>query len=262
MTWDLEGYRALVCGGSQGIGKACAKEFARRGAAITLVARDEERLRASLEELPPEEDQDHRFVCADFRDPDLLRERVEGTLAQLGPHTILLNNTGGPPAGPLFDASREDLETAFRMHVVCNQILVRSVVPGMKERGYGRIINIVSTSVREPIANLGVSNTIRASVAGWAKTLSQELGPHGITINNILPGYTSTERLRSLIQRWAERDGISEEDMTETMRKRIPLRRFASPEEIASAAGFLASPEASYITGVSLPVDGGRLHGI
>jgi 3-oxoacyl-[acyl-carrier protein] reductase len=148
------------------------------------------------------------------------------------------------------------------MHLLCNHVLVQAVVPGMRAEGYGRIVNIVSTSVREPIPGLGVSNTVRAATAGWAKTLSKELGPYGITVNNILPGSTRTGRLESLLASRAKAAGTAEATIEQAMTAEIPLRRFAEPAEIAAAVAFLASPAASYITGVSLPVDGGRMASI
>jgi len=252
-----------VCGGSRGIGRACAVEFARLGARVTLVARDEEALRAVLEELtrdPPEggTSESHDYLRADFADSEAVGTAIRGHLERTGPIQILLNNAGGPPAGVILDQPPESFRGAVVEHLVCNQILARALVPGMKTAGYGRIINIVSTSVRQPLKGLGVSNTIRGAVAGWAKTLSGELAPYGITVNNILPGATRTGRLRSLIREKARAAGMGEEEVERQMVAEIPAGRFARPEEIAAAAGFLATPAAAYITGVSLPVDGGR----
>ena len=262
MQIDLYGHRALVGGGSQGIGQACAVELARAGAAITLVARNKDRLASAARELSTERGQEHRTLAADFEDPAELHDLVERQLAEVGDFTILLNNTGGPPGGPIFAAEPEAFLTAIRMHVICNQVLAQLLVPGMKRAGYGRIINIISTSVREPIPGLGVSNTTRGAVASWAKSLSQELGSFGITVNNVLPGYTNTGRLHSLFKKRAEREGISEAEVEKMMIETIPARRLGQPEEIAAAATFLASPRAAYVNGVSLPVDGGRIRGI
>ncbi|MFQ5655552.1 MAG: SDR family NAD(P)-dependent oxidoreductase, partial [Planctomycetota bacterium] len=211
MDWTLVGKRAMVCGGSRGIGRACALELARLGAGVTLIARSEERLGEVAAQLPAEAGQQHGFLSADFDRPDELRARLEEHLPQGGSYQILLNNSGGPRAGPLFEAHPEEFLVAITRHILCNQILAQALVPGMKEAGYGRIINIISTSVREPIANLGVSNTTRGAVASWAKTLSRELGPFGITVNNILPGYTDTERLHDLIRNRAAREGAAED---------------------------------------------------
>ncbi len=264
----LSGKRALVCGSTQGIGRACAFEFARLGARVTLLARDEAKLRNVRDELaragapggdPQADDRRPEYLCADFGDPEAVRRVVAGHLDRTGPIEILLNNTGGPPGGPIAAAGPEAFLAAFSAHLVCNQLLAQTLIPGMRQRGFGRIINIVSTSVRQPIEGLGVSNTIRSAVAGWAKTLAGEVAPHGITVNNVLPGATATERLRSLMQAKARAAGISEEDVERRMKAEIPMGRFAAPEEIAAAAGFLATPAAGYITGISLPVDGGRI---
>jgi 3-oxoacyl-[acyl-carrier protein] reductase len=252
----LAGKRALVCGSSQGIGRACAVEFARLGARVTLLARDEEALRKVRDALPAPAG--HEILRADFNDPPSVRSAVTEHVGRTGPIQILLNNTGGPPSGPILGAEPESFLTTFSRHVICNQFLVQVLVPGMKESGYGRIINIVSTSVKQPIKDLGVSNTVRAAVAGWAKTLAGELAPHRITVNNLLPGATMTLRLREIIKARARVAGVPEEEIERRMLEEIPAGRFAAPEEVAAAAGFLATPAAAYITGISLPVDGGR----
>jgi 3-oxoacyl-[acyl-carrier protein] reductase len=260
MMLDLHDRHALVCGSTQGIGLACARELARRGASVTLVARDAARLESAVHELerPAGAAQRHEAVCADFADPAAMGARVRGHIAHRGPAEILLNNTGGPPHGALVDEPPEAFQRAFAQHVVCNQLLVQALLPGMKARGYGRIINIISTSVKQPIPGLGVSNTIRAAVANWAKTMAGELGPFGITVNNVLPGYTDTARLGSLISAKAKAGGRTEAQVRDEMIASIPLGRLARPEEIAAAVGFLASPAASYVSGINLPVDGGR----
>lgn len=255
---DLTGRRALVCGSTRGIGRACAEEIAFRGASVTLVARNEEALRALAASLPAEGDQEHAWVCVDFSDRESLRERVAAHVRGTGPFQILVNNTGGPPAGPITEAAPEDFLRALSAHVGCYQLLVQILLPGMKAGRYGRIINIVSTSVIAPIPGLGVSNTTRAAVANWARTLAQELGTFGITVNNVLPGYTDTERLGALLRRAAGERGVAEDELRRSWESRIPLRRFAEPAEIAAVVGFLASPAASYVSGVNLPVDGGR----
>jgi 3-oxoacyl-[acyl-carrier protein] reductase len=256
---ELSGKRAIVCGSTQGIGRACAVEIARLGAEVTLVARDEQALRNTVGDLPADAGQTHHYVVADFTEPDAVRSKVEEHVGQTGSIHILLNNTGGPPSGPIVDAAPEAFKKAFAMHVLCNQMLAQVVIPGMKAAGYGRIINIISSSVRTPIKGLGVSNTIRAAVANWAKTMASELAPFGITVNNILPGYIDTARLRSLIKVLAERAGKNEKDIENSMLAAIPAGRFGKPEEIASVVGFLASPAASYVSGVDLQVDGARL---
>lgn len=260
--WDLTDRRALVCGSTQGIGRAAAGMLARAGAGVTLMARNEQALAATAAELAAQAGAPLDYVVADFGEPESVRRGVEEGLSRHGTYHILINNTGGPMGGTIFDAPAEQFERAFRMHVVCNHLLAQAVVPGMRAAGYGRIVNIASTSVREPIPGLGVSNTIRAAVAGWAKTLSKELAPSGITVNNVLPGYTSTVRLDALMRARAERRGVPVETIAQELRASVPMGRFATADEIAAAVLFLVSPAAAYITGVSLPVDGGRLSSI
>lgn len=255
---DLSGRAAIVCGSTQGIGHACAVELAQSGASVTLVARDADSLRKVAADLPVAQGQAHHTVVADFAFPHQLHAAVSRHLEGSGPVDILVNNTGGPAAGPILDASFDDFMRALAMHVGSNQVLAQAVVPGMKRSGYGRIINIISTSVLTPIRGLGVSNTTRAAVANWARTLADELGPFGITVNNVLPGYTSTARLSDLIQKAATGLGVTSEEVTSDWEATIPLRRFAEPEEIAAVVGFLAGPGAAYVSGVNLPVDGGR----
>ncbi|MCC3154084.1 SDR family oxidoreductase [Hymenobacter sp. BT770] len=259
MHTDLLPYRALVGGSTQGIGRAVAQALAERGCAITLLARNEERLRETVLELPAPTGHQHDYLVADFNDPEHLARVVQGYLAQhpTGFH-ILVNNTGGPAGGPLLDAPVAALQAAFNQHVVCNHLLAQAVVPAMQQAGFGRIINIVSTSVKVPLPGLGVSNTIRGAVASWAKTLANELGPHGITVNNVLPGATLTQRHTSLVEKKAAQTGQSAEAVETEMLKLIPARRFGLPEEVAAAVAFLASPAAGYINGTSVPVDGGR----
>ena len=259
MAGDLAGKRALVCGSTRGIGQACAVELARRGAAVTLAARDQTRLQEVRATLSTDDGQKHHYICADFVDPQGLREKVSRHLEETGPLHVLVNNTGGPPAGPVLEAAPEAFTTAFSSHLICNHLLVQTLVPGMKRAGYGRIINIISTSVKGPIPGLGVSNTIRGAVASWATTLAGELGTAGITVNNVLPGYTATERLTSLVKVRAADAGIGVEELEARLKADVPLGRFAHPEETAAAVAFLASPAASYISGINLPVDGGRL---
>jgi 3-oxoacyl-[acyl-carrier protein] reductase len=257
MNLDLTGKRALVCGSSQGIGKAAAMELALLGASITLVARNEEKLQNVLEHLPADDTESHHYLVVDFNYPDQLKTALDEYMKN---HTIdiLINNTGGPPAGQAIDAHPDSFIKAFNSHLICNQILVQAVSPGMKKEGFGRIINIISTSVKAPIAGLGVSNTIRGAVASWSKTLSVELGPYGITVNNILPGFTMTARLESLIKDRVDKEGLSFEEIEEQMIQTIPARRIGEAEEVAAAVAFLASPAASYINGINLPVDGGK----
>ncbi|SDM05665.1 3-oxoacyl-[acyl-carrier protein] reductase [Daejeonella rubra] len=257
MNLDLTGKRALVCGSTQGIGKATAIELALLGANVTLLARNEEKLRLVLEELPIQKGQEHDLLIADFTDPTLLKSIIENYTTK-NSVDILINNTGGPAGGQAIDAATEEFINAFNMHLICNQILVQAIVPGMKKNQFGRIINIISTSVKTPLKGLGVSNTIRGAVASWAKTLALELGPFGITVNNVLPGFTMTGRLEFLINSIAEKEGKSTEAVKNEMVSTIPAGRIADATEVAAAIAFLASPAASYINGINVPVDGGK----
>lgn len=255
MNINLSGKRAIVCGSTQGIGRATAQELAKAGAAITLVARNEEKLEEVLSGLHGE---GHTCIVADFASPDSLRTGLASYLEQYPVNHILINNTGGPAPGPIVDAQPEQFVDAFSRHLLCNHLLAQAVLPGMKEVQYGRIINVISTSVKQPLPNLGVSNTVRAAVAGWAKTLSREVAQFGITVNNLLPGATKTGRLEAIVERNAEKQAKSIEEVEKEMVHEIPAGRFGEPEELAYAAVFLASPFAAYITGVSIQVDGGR----
>ncbi|WP_026897228.1 SDR family oxidoreductase [Daejeonella oryzae] len=257
MNLDLTGKRALVCGSSQGIGRAAAMELALLGASITLVARNEESLKAVVEHLPADDTESHHYLITDFNYPEQLKMVLDDYLKD---HAIdiLINNTGGPAAGKAIDAKIEEFTKAFISHLICNQILVQAVTPAMKRQGFGRIINIISTSVKTPLAGLGVSNTIRGAVASWAKTLATELAPFGITVNNVLPGFTMTARLESLINSRAENEDLNYEQIKQQMIESIPAKRIGEAEEVAAAIAFLASPAAAYINGINLPVDGGR----
>ena len=254
MELGLQNKNALVCGSTQGIGKATAISLAKEGVNITLIARNEIVLQEFLKELPQNGQQKHRYLVADFSKPD----QVKNIVSTNNSFHILINNTGGPKSGAIIDASVEEFSAAFQMHVLVNQILVQAVVPFMKKQCFGRIINIISTSVKEPIPGLGVSNTIRNAVANWSKTMAGELAEFGITMNNVLPGFTDTARLDQIIKIKAAGANTSEEKMAQIMKDYVPAKRFAKPEETANAVTFLASDSASYITGVNLPVDGGR----
>jgi 3-oxoacyl-[acyl-carrier protein] reductase len=261
MNIDLTNKQAVVCGSTQGIGKATALELAFLGANITLIARNESTLKATLSELDTSKGQQHDYLIADFSKAEDLKKTIQQYALekqQQGKNVhILVNNTGGPAPKDAIDSDVQAFMDAFSAHLVCNQHLVQALVPLMKLAGYGRIINVISTSVKVPIAGLGVSNTIRGAVASWAKTLSRELAPFGITVNNVLPGLTKTARLEALTTSRAKNASISIEQQEKLMKESVPVKRFAESSEIAEAIAFLASPSASYINGINLPVDGG-----
>ncbi len=259
MDCRLENKTAIICGSTQGIGKAAAIELADLGAEIILVARDKDKLKQLVNELSKNKNKNHIYLIADFSKPEELKIVLQEFLTSVNkPVHILVNNTGGPPSGKITDAEEEQFLAAFNAHLICNHILATALLPGMKAANYGRIINIISTSVKTPLPNLGISNTIRAAVASWAKTWANEVGQFGITVNNVLPGATKTERLNSIILARSQKTNRAPNEIETEMQNEIPLRRFAEPHEIAKAIAFLASPAASYINGINLPVDGGR----
>jgi 3-oxoacyl-[acyl-carrier protein] reductase len=258
MDLSLDGRRALVCGSSQGIGLAAAVSLAELGANVTLLARDPQRLEAALAQLPKASSQSHQVLVADFTRAEEVASRISHWVSETGGVEILVNNTGGPAPGPAITANPEQFTAAFAAHLLVNQLLVQALVPRMKEQGFGRIINVISTSVKQPIHGLGVSNTVRGAVANWAKTLAGELAPFGITVNNVLPGATRTARLEQILVDSAARSGGTIVEAEKKMLAPIPAGRFAEPSEIGAAIAFLASPAAGYITGINLPVDGGR----
>ena len=257
MTNQLKGRHALIGGGSAGIGKAVAQMLAEMGATVTLMARTEANLQAAVSSLSAHFGQKHAYIVADYAQTDRMVQSVKQRIEQL-PVEILINNAGGPPAGPILDAHPSAFLSAINNHLICNHLLAQVVVPGMKAAGFGRIVNIISTSVKEPLDNLGVSNSTRGAVASWAKTMAGEVGPFGITVNNVLPGYTMTDRLEDIIVKRSASLGKSREEIETMFKSHVPLRRFAQPEEVAAAVAFLASPAASYISGINVPVDGGR----
>ncbi len=258
MKASLLGKKALVCGSTQGIGFAVAKELALMGADIVLLARNEEGLISAKNELQVELGQHHAYLVADFSDSNNLKKVISQYISNGNIINILINNTGGPKGGAIKDASIDEFLSAFNQHLICNHILAQALYPGMIESGYGRIINIISTSVKQPLPNLGVSNTIRGAVANWSKTLANELGQYGITVNNVLPGATNTARLQSIASVKANQTNETIQEVFDEMATEVPMKRIAQPEEIAKAVAFLVSPAASYINGVNLPVDGGR----
>ncbi len=256
----LEGKTALICGASRGIGAATARIMAKAGANVIVSSRSDGQLKSLLKELSTLGNGRHQALVMDLEETESITESVQPLLDQ-GPIHILVNNAGGPPGGPLLNATVEELAQPFSRHLHAAHTLVKLLTPGMIMANYGRIIQIVSTSVREPIPNLGVSNTLRGAMASWAKSLSRELHP-SITINNVLPGFTDTERLGSLAQSIHERTGQSIDSIHDGWMSQVPIERLIDPLETASVIAFLASPAAGAIRGVSLPVDGGRLRSI
>ncbi|SDS10780.1 3-oxoacyl-[acyl-carrier protein] reductase [Halopseudomonas litoralis] len=257
MDLNLAGKRALVGGASQGLGAACARQLALQGAEVIVLARSEDKLSEVVEQLPTAEGQRHGYICVDSADLPALARAVQAEVERGGPICVWVNNTGGPAPGPAHAAAPENYAAAFNQHLLSSQTLLELLLPGMRECGYGRIINVLSTSVKTPIANLGVSNAIRAAMANWAKTLASELASDGITVNNVLPGLTRTARLESLFSYRASVSGKTEQEVERDLLQGVPARRFAEPEEFANAVGFLASPAAAFINGINLPVDGG-----
>ncbi len=258
MNLDLSGKNALVCGSTQGIGYESARTLAEMGANVTLLARNEVALEEARSTLDTSKRQSHHYIVADFSFPPEVRLRVAEFLNHFTPFHILVNNTGGPPAGPILEAKPEDFTHAFSNHLLCSHHLVQLLVPGMKSLGYGRIVNVISTSVKQPIPGLGVSNTTRGAVASWSKTLAGEVGQYGITVNNVLPGATQTARLDNIIARKSEKTGRLASEVLQEMEHEVPMKRVGQPEEIANMIAFLCSPAASYVNGQSIAVDGGR----
>lgn len=261
MDLDLTGRHALVCGASEGIGRATALELAQLGASVTVLARRADALQAVVADLARAQGQHHHALAVDMDDTSALQATVARHLT-VHPAQILIHNTGGPPGGTAHEAEAAAFESAFRRHLIGGQVLVQAVLPGMRAARWGRIVNVISTSVREPIAGLGVSNTVRGAVASWAKTLSRELAPEGITVNNVLPGYTRTGRIDQIVADRVRRTGQDEATVLAAMRTGVPAGRFAEPAETAGVIAFLCAPAAAYVIGVSLPVDGGRMASI
>lgn len=262
MKLSLEGKNALVCGGSKGIGGAIGRVFASAGANVTLLSRNFENLKNAFEKLDANRGQKHDFVAVNLDDPEHAKSKIEGKIKSGKIWHILVNNSGGPAPGMIVDEDAEKFLSAFKRHLIASQLITKALLPGMISEKFGRIINVISISVKQPIAGLGVSNTIRGAMNSWSKTLASEVGPFGITVNNILPGQTRTERLESLIADTAKKRGVSIEQVESEMIEKIPVGRFADPTETAYAAAFLASEQAAFINGVNLPVDGGFYRGL
>jgi 3-oxoacyl-[acyl-carrier protein] reductase len=258
MNLDLTNRTALVCGASQGLGLACATEIALLGANVIVASRSDDKLSSVVKQLDSSKGQKHSFLVLDLSQPEVVKQIVESYLEKGNTIHILVNNAGGPPSGPIIDTDTAEIEKAFQTHLISSHLLAQMLVPGMKSAGYGRIVNIVSTSVKQPINGLGISNLVRAAVANWAKTLANEISEFGITVNNVLPGYINTDRLNYLFSKQASDKGVSKEDVMAKNAAEIPAKRVGEPSEFGAAVAFLCSPAACYINGINLPVDGGR----
>jgi len=253
---ELEGKHAVVCGSTQGIGFETAKLLASRGARVTLVARNEDKLKDAIKNLSTHSN--HDYLVADFSKPDELKRTIDSFVQDNNYPHILVNNTGGPKGGLIIEAEVDEFISTFNQHLICNHILAQALYKGMIKNGYGRIINIISTSVKQPLNGLGVSNTIRGAVANWSKTLANELGQYNITVNNVLPGATNTSRLKDIAEAKEAKTGQTVDQFFNAMAELSPMQRIAEPKEVAEAIAFLASERASYINGINIPVDGGR----
>ncbi len=258
MNTDLSNKTALVCGASQGLGLACATELALLGATVILLSRNQEKLQRVVAGLDNTAGQQHSYLSVDLSQQDQVATAIQSLLKQHDTIHILVNNAGGPPSGPMIDTEPAELEKAFKTHLVSSHILAQAVLPGMKKAGFGRIINIVSTSIKQPINGLGISNSVRAAVANWAKTLANEVGSDEITVNNVLPGFTETDRLDYLFEKQASDQQVTKEEIRKRTESSIPAKRLGKPEEFGAAVAFLCTPAAAYINGINLPVDGGR----
>jgi 3-oxoacyl-[acyl-carrier protein] reductase len=262
MDLGLTGKVALIGGASKGLGLAAARALCAEGAHAALMARSPDVLEQAAEDLRQTTGAEVLAVAVDLSQTDDLPDAVDQALDAFGRIDILINNAGGPPTGQFLDLGLDDWLHAFHLNLASAVTLAKLVVPRMKENNFGRIINLTSIAVKQPLDNLILSNSIRAGVHGWAKTLASELAPHGITVNNIMPGYTLTDRVRGLARNMAEEEGVSPEAVIHQLVEDIPMGRLGRPDELGDLAAFLASERAAYITGASIPVDGGFYKGL
>jgi 3-oxoacyl-[acyl-carrier protein] reductase len=262
MDLGLRGKVALVAAASRGLGRAVAEEFAAEGASLILCARGEPALSETCEAITKATGSEPLGITADVSVTADIERIVKAGFEKFGRIDILVTNSGGPPAGSFENLSREAWQEATTLTLTSVLDLTRLVIPGMKERRWGRILNVTSIAAKQPVENLMLSNSLRAAVTGFAKTLSTELAPLGITVNNLMPGYTRTERVEELAEFLAERDGASPEEIRGRWEAEIPMRRLGEPRELAALAAFLASERAGYITGSSIAVDGGWIRSL
>jgi 3-oxoacyl-[acyl-carrier protein] reductase len=261
MEISLLNKRAFVGGSSQGIGFSIAERMAACGATVTLTSRNEAKLKVALAQLPTPKGQKHDYCVIDFGDLEALKVVLADYQAQTveNPVAILVLNSGGPPPATAYQATPAQYQTYFNESVMANQMLVQTFVPAMQQRQFGRILTILSLVVKQPKLDLGISNTVRAGIANWAKALSMELGNSGITVNNLLPGFIQTKRLEQLMGVRAQKANVSTEKVIAQLATSIPAARIGAPEDLGNMAAFLASDLASYINGVNIPIDGGFL---
>jgi 3-oxoacyl-[acyl-carrier protein] reductase len=262
MDLGLKNKVALVAAASRGLGRAVAAELAAEGAALVICSRNAETINNTASEITKATGAEVLALAADVSQADDVAHLVRSGIERFGRIDILVTNSGGPPAGQFESFSQEHWEDATRLLLFSAVELARNVLPGMKERGWGRILNITSIAVKQPVENLILSNSLRAAVTGFARTLANEVAPLGITVNNIMPGYTRTERIEELSRMMAEKEGISPAEFVARWEKEIPMRRLGEPREFAALAAFLVSERASYITGTSVPVDGGWIRAL
>ncbi len=262
MELGLGGKVALVAASSRGLGRAVAEELAREGCRLVLCARGEDALREAAAAMREAHGVEIVDVVADLGEPAGIARVLEAAASAFGRVDVLVTNTGGPPAGPFESHSAEAWRTAVRQNLESVVELSRGVLPGMKERRWGRIINVTSIAVKQPVDNLILSNSVRAAVTGFARTLANEVAPFGITVNNVMPGYTRTQRVDELAERNASLRGTSAADQLAVWEGQIPMGRLGEPAEFGAMVAFLASERASYTTGASIPVDGGWIRGL
>ncbi len=262
MDLGLKGKVAFVAGGSKGLGKAVAMELSREGAGVSICARDENALAGAVEEIKAATGGDIIGIPCDLSKEEEARDFIRKGLEHYATVDILVNNAGGPPAGTFMEIADDLWYHGFRLNLMSAISMIREAVPVMKRKSWGRIINITSVAVKQPIDGLILSNAVRSGVIGLAKTLSNEFAPHNITVNNVCPGYTMTDRVRTLAAAAAEKEGTTPEAIIKRWESGIPMGRMGTPEEFAALTVFLASERAGYITGASIQIDGGHYRGI